>query len=362
MIGSKGLPATYGGIERHIEEIGRRLAARGHDVTVFGRKPFSRDGTHLGMRIRVLPSIPTKNLDTATSSFAACMPSLSKDFDIVHFHGIGPSIFAWIPRLARKKTVATIHALDYRQRKWGAFARIMLKMGERSAVRNTNAAIAVSRLMTDQLSGKYSKKVHYIPNGANLRSAPDFRDSSSLDLKSGGYILTVGRFIVEREFHTLITAFSGIDTEMKLVIAGDERFEGEYARRLREIADPRVIFPGYVSGGKLDELYAHCRFYVLPSLVEGLPISLIEAMSFSKPVLISDIPENLEVAGGVARTFARGNRSDLARALKEMIELGEDEKTAMGKKGRKRVIGEYDWDRITDSTESLYLDLMPRVR
>jgi glycosyltransferase involved in cell wall biosynthesis len=146
------------------------------------------------------------------------------------------------------------------------------------------------------------------------------------------------------------------------VIAGDERFEGEYARRLREIADPRVIFPGYISGGKLDELYAHCRFYVLPSLVEGLPISLIEAMSFSKPVLISDIPENLEVAGGVARTFARGNRSDLARALKEMIELGEDEKTAMGKKGRERVIGEYDWDRITDSTESLYLDLMPRVR
>lgn len=358
MIGSKGLPATYGGIERHIEEIGQRLAARGHDVTVFGRKPFSRDGAHLGMRIKVLPSIPTKNLDTATSSIAACMSSLSKEFDIVHFHGIGPSMFAWIPRLARKNTVATIHALDYRQRKWGAFARFMLRTGEKSAVRNTKAAIAVSKLMTAQLSGKYSRKVHYIPNGANLRPVPDFRDSSSLGIKSGGYILTVGRFIVEREFHTLIRAFSGIDTEMKLVIAGDERFEREYARRLREIADQRVIFPGYVSGGSLDELYAHCRFYVLPSLVEGLPISLMEAMSFSKPVLISDIPENLEVAGGVARTFAGGDQHDLARALRDMLELGEDEKAAMGKMGRDRVVGEYDWDRITDKTESLYLDLM----
>jgi len=119
-----------------------------------------------------------------------------------------------------------------------------------------------------------------------------------------------------------------------------------------------VIFPGYVSGEKLDELYAHCRFYVLPSLVEGLPISLMEAMSFSKPVLVSDIPENLEVAGGIARTFAGGNEPDLASALKGMIDLGEEERTAMGRMGRDRIVKEYDWDRITDITEILYMNLL----
>jgi glycosyltransferase involved in cell wall biosynthesis len=362
MIGSKGLPALFGGIERHVEEIGRRLAERGHEITVFGRKPFSIDGEHLGMKVRVLPSIPTKNLDAGTHSFIATMKTLSGQFDIVHYHGIGPSLFAGIPVMAKRLTVSTVHALDYRQSKWGRMAKHLLRMGESRAVRSASATIAVSRLMAEELSSKYSSKVVYIPNGATLRKSPPFRDLLGLGIESGKYILTVGRFIVERGFDTLLEAWSQIETEFKLVIVGDERFEVEYARKLHEIADNRVIFPGYVSGDSLDELYANCAFYVLPSLVEGLPISLIEAMSFSRPVLISDIPENIEVAEKAGMIFRHGDKIDLARGLSEMIGLDDSEISRMGRQGRKKIEDEYDWDSVAERTEKFYLDLIDRTK
>jgi glycosyltransferase involved in cell wall biosynthesis len=147
-----------------------------------------------------------------------------------------------------------------------------------------------------------------------------------------------------------------IDTDLRLVIVGDARFEEEYASRLRELADGRVLFPGYLCGSILDELYAHCAFYVLPSTVEGLPISLIEAMSHSRPVLVSDIPENLEVAGGIAKTFEAGDSGDLARSMRDMLETGEEELVERGRRGLERVMSEYTWDGVADRLERLYLE------
>ncbi len=354
MIGSRGLPLVYGGIERHVAEIGSRLAARGHEVTVFGRRPFSAGGDHRGMRIRVLPSIPTKNLETASNSLAAALGAFFGPYDIVHFHGVGPSLFSWITAARGMTTVATIHAGDYRQSKWGPAARSLLRLGERTAVRGTHAAIAVSRIMAAELEARYGCPVVYIPNGADLREAPPFGQAAALGLESGRYILAVGRFIVERGFHTLLEAFRDVPTDCRLVIAGDARFEERYERRLREMADPRVVFPGYVSGTLLDELYAHCAFYVLPSTVEGLPISLLEAMSFSRPVLVSDIPENLEVSGGIAGTFLRGNAADLSRALERMLAMNDAERLRLGAAARERVASRYTWDRVTDEVEALY--------
>ncbi len=354
MIGSRGLPFVYGGIERHVAEIGSRLAARGHEVTVFGRRPFSAGREHRGMRIRILPSIPTKNLETASNSLAAALSAFFGRYDIVHFHGVGPSLFSWITAARGVTTVATIHAGDYRQSKWSPAARSLLRLGERTAVRGTHAAIAVSRIMAAELEARYGCPVVYIPNGADLRGAPPFREAAALGLESGRYILAVGRFIVERGFHTLLEAFRSVPTDCRLVIAGDARFEERYERRLREMADPRVVFPGYVSGTLLDELYAHCAFYVLPSTVEGLPISLIEAMSFSRPVLVSDIPENLEVSGGIAETFLRENAADLSRALARMLAMEEPERLRLGAAARERVASRYTWDRVTDEVEALY--------
>jgi glycosyltransferase involved in cell wall biosynthesis len=358
MIGSKGLPAKFGGVERHVEEIGKRLAARGHSVTVYGRRPLSEEGSHCGVRIKIMPSIPTKNLDTASNTLASTIHALFAGYDIIHYHAIGPSIFSWIPVMAGKTTIATIHAPDYRQAKWGVIARALLRLGERTAVRRTTSAVSVSRLMAERLKTRYHRDVRYIPNGAEIIERPQFREAGNLGLESGRYILTVGRFIVERGFHTLLDAYGGLDTDLRLVIVGDARFEEHYASSLMRLADARVLFPGYLCGNLLNELYAHCAFYVLPSTVEGLPISLIEAMSHSRPVLMSDIPENLEVAGGIARTFRAGDAGDLLRSMHSMLESGEEERAEMGRRGRERVLAEYTWDGVTDRLERLYLECM----
>ncbi len=355
MIGSRGVPCVYGGIERHVTEIGSRLAHRGHAVTVFGRRPFCESGEHLGMRVRTLPAIPTKNLETASNTLAATVASLAGGFDVVHFHGIGPSLFSWMTARRIRATVCTIHALDYRQSKWGATARGLLRRGERTAMRSADAVVAVSRLMAADLGARYGRQVDYIPNGAALRDAPPFGEAASLGLEPGKYVLTVGRFIVERGFHTLLEAWSSVTTDHRLVIAGDARFEERYARRLAARAGPDIIMPGYVSGRLLDELYAHCAFYVLPSTVEGLPISLIEAMAFGRPALVSDIPENLEVARDIAMTFAVGRTDDLSRALGLMLAMEPAERERRGALGRARVAAEYTWDHVTDELERLYV-------
>jgi glycosyltransferase involved in cell wall biosynthesis len=358
MIGSKGIPALFGGIEKHVEEISTRLAALGHDVTVYGRSPFSRSGTQDGVTVKVLPSVPTKKLDTASNALLSSIAAFFGNYDIVHFHGIGPSIFCWIPMRPSSRTVCTVHALDYRQSKWGKRAKRLLKLGEQRAVTKADAAVAVSRLMAAQLSEKYDRDVRYIPNGATPGQSPEFMEAADLGVEPGGYILSVGRFIVERGFDTLIDAFERLDTDLKLVIAGDARFEEEYAARIREMAGDRVILPGYVTGRKIEELYAHCAFYVLPSLVEGLPISLIEAMSHSRPVIVSDIPENLEVSGGIGESFRTGDSDDLLRAFNRVLSLRPEELAGMGEAGRRKVEAEYDWNTIASSLEELYLKLL----
>ena len=358
MIGSKGIPAVFGGIEKHVEEISVRLAARGHKVTVYGRAPFSGRGPWKGVRLKIAPSIRTKSLDTATNSMAASMSALFGRYDIVHYHGIGPSIFCNIPVRPGTRSVATIHALDYRQSKWGPVARRLLMTGERKAVTRTDAAIAVSRLMASGLAERYGREVHYIPNGASIADYPGDELLSGMGLEKERYILSVGRFIVERGFHTLIEAFRRVKTRMKLVIAGDARFEEEYAARLRGLADHRVVMPGYVTGARLEQLYANCALYVLPSLVEGLPISLIEAMSHMRPVLVSDIPENLEVARGIGITFSAGSAGDLESALSRMLAMSGPDMVEMGRKGREKVEREYDWDKVTGKIEQLYMSIL----
>lgn len=357
MIGSRGVPCVYGGIERHVAEVGARLARRGHAVTVYGRRPFSEPGARLGMRVEILPAIPTKHLESASNVLAATLSAIGGGFDIVHYHGIGPSLFAWMPAARGIATVCTVHALDYRQSKWGALSRALLRRGERTAVTRSRAAVAVSRLMAAELSARYGRPVRYIPNGATLEAAPPFEEARRLGLEAGGYVLAVGRFIPERGFHTLLEAWRRAGKGRRLVIAGDAHFEEAYGRLLRRLADDTVVMPGYVSGRLLAELYAHCAFYVLPSTVEGLPISLIEALGFGRPALVSDIPENLEVGGEAAATFRAGDAGALEAGLRGMLAMGEEERSRRGRLGRERVAAEYTWDRVADDLEALYLEI-----
>jgi len=191
MIGSRGLPIIYGGIERHVAEVSTRLARFGHDVTVFGRRPYSRNAVIDGVKVRAIPAIHTKNLETATNSFLSTINACMGDFDIIHFHGVGPSIFSLFPWALRKKAVATIHAPDYRQSKWGPVARYFLKAGERNALRFCRASITVSKTMFNQLKNEAEYPIYYIPNGATIKSPVALEEAKKFGIEPGKYILAV---------------------------------------------------------------------------------------------------------------------------------------------------------------------------
>lgn len=370
MIGQKGLPARYGGVETHVENVGARLAARGHAVYAFCRSRFRpadsdvalgggyavRDGelSYRGVRLLFRPSINTKHLDAATHTFLAAVESgLAHRFDVVHFHGIGPSAFAPIPRILGRRVVSTFHALDWRQVKWGSRAKSFLKSGEARGARRSHGVIAVSRIMQDYLRDTYDVEADYIPNGAAVGPPRGTGSIGRWRLEPGRYILSVGRIIRDRELHTLITAFNDLDTDLRLVIVGAENPRTAYSDELQRLAGSRVVFTGEVFGEELEDLYANCLLYVLASRVEGLPITVCEAMAHGRPLVLSDIPENREVGGDAARFFNCGDINELRSVLSELIEDSEA-RERLSTLGRHRAVETYNWDRVADQIESFY--------
>ena len=370
MIGQKGIPARYGGVETHVEQIATRLAAKGHEVWAFcrqrfrpdpseitGRNGFRSDGgdlTYQGVHLAYRPSVNTKHFDAATHSmFCALESGMRGSFDIVHFHGIGPSAFAPIPRAFGRTVVSTIHALDWRQVKWGGLAKKSLLRGEETGIRRSTGVIAVSELLVEYIRDRYGVEAQYIPNGATVgdREAPDI--IKQFGLQGDDYVLTVGRIIPDRCLDLLIEAFNRIDTPLKLVVVGSEVPRTEYSDRLRAMAGERVIFTGDLYGQALAELYSNCRFYVLASRVEGLPISVCEAMGYGRCVLLSDIPENQEVGGNIARYFKTDDGNDLQAQLQALLE-SPDEVARRGQQSTERVGDKYDWDVLAEQVEAFY--------
>ncbi len=369
MIGQKGIPARYGGVETHVENISARLAERGHDVRVFCRSRLRidpaqappgyvearREATYRGVRVVFRPSIPTKHLDAATHAlWCALEASFRHDLDIIHLHGIGPAAFAPVAGLFGRRVVSTFHALDWRQVKWGRSAKVFLKRGERTGARRSDSVIAVSRLMQAHIQHAHGVEARYIPNGATRRRMP--ADLSLLErwrLRPGDYVLTVGRIIPDRELDTLIEAFQQVPTTLRLVIVGSERPRSSYTDTLERLAGERVVFTGDVFGEPLEALYAGARLYVLASRVEGLPITVCEAMAHARPLVLSDIPENAEVGGPAARYFKCGDVMALANVLQQLLD-DTAARDALGNLARARFETEYDWDLVTDQVEAEY--------
>ncbi len=358
MLGQKGIPATYGGIERHVEELATRLVERGHDVYVYCRPYYTKmRGEYRGVKLVQIPSVRTKHLDTATHCALAIPHILSKDYDVVHFHALGPSLFANLPRFAGEKTVATVHGLDWQREKWGTVATWILRRCEYTAVNFPDRSIVVSKALRDYFRRTRDVEVTYIPNGTVLPNVRDAQKIREMGIEPGSYILFVGRLVPEKGAHYLLDAYAKLDTDAELIIAGGTSFSTDYVEELHAKGGDKVRFLGYVYGDLLDELYSNARIFVLPSDIEGLPIALLEAMSFGNCCLTSDIAENLEVIGDCGSTFKASDPDDLATELKALLDVPEKCR-AMGDRARRHVLETYDWDGVTLHTEAIYYSML----
>lgn len=365
MVGQKGIPARYGGVETHVENIAVRLAARGHDVSVFCRSrlrapegSLGANGSYRGVHLLYRGSLNTKHFDAASHTFLSALEASCRHrFDVVHLHGIGPAAFAPVAGLFGRKVVSTFHALDWRQVKWGERAKLILRHGESVGAKRSDGVIAVSRLMQAHIQSTHGVDAIYIPNGASLPACEISPEPlARWNLVPGEYLLTVGRIIPDRDVETLLRAFALLrdrHPRLRLVVVGSETPRTEYSSALERMAGERVIFTGDVFGDALEALYAHCRLYVLASRVEGLPITVCEAMAHGRALVLSDIPENAEVGGNAAVFFRCGDDKALAGAIEGLVE-DDAGRQALGAQGRLRAETDYNWEVIADRVEAFY--------
>ena len=357
MIGQKGIPATYGGIERHVDEISRRLVGLGVDVDVFCRFYYTPEGaSYHGVKLLRRPSIHTKHLDAITHVSWATLESMLRHYDVVHFHALGPALFAGLPRLAGARTVVTVHGLDWQREKWGRFARWFLRRCEGPAAHFPDRTIVVSKTLRQHFETHHRCAATFIPNGTNLPQPRAPKKLASLGLTPGKYVLFVGRLVPEKGVHYLCEAFSRIDTDMKLALVGGLSFSQGYVETLKTYQSDRIRLLDYVFGDGLEELWSNAYCVVQPSTMEGLSIALLEALSYGRCVLISDIPENMEVAEECSLSFRSKDVGDLREKLEHLIRHP-DVVRDYGERARKHILQHYSWDNVAESTAQLYREV-----
>ncbi|TRZ81279.1 glycosyltransferase [bacterium] len=376
MIGQKGIPTKSGGIEKHVEALSVELAKRKHEIIVYTRPHYTNKTLkyYKGVKLISLPSINSKHLDAASHSFMVTLHALFKikNVDIIHYHGIGPSLFLWIPRIINPKikVLSTFHCQDYKHQKWSFFARAILKLGELCSVYLSHQTIVVSKHLKKYVKDHYQRKAVYIPNGIypiiNQKS-PNKSDEESLiwwNLKPKKYILTVNRLVRHKGIHTLIKAYQRLDPKLqqnkKLVIVGDSSFTDDYLKELKIMAqnNPNIIFTGQQTGRSLRILFQNAYLFVHPSESEGMSLSLLEALDYGIPVLISNIPANLEIAKNYGFVFKNRDYYDLSKKLDLILGLPNkilEKKSALA---QKKIAEVYSWKKIVCATEKLYTRLL----
>lgn len=365
MFGHKRIPSREGGIEIVVEELCTRMVNKKYDVTVFNRsghnvagKQYDNDFTkeYKGIHIKSVVSISLKGLSAVTSSISAAIASAFGKFDVVHIHAEGPALMCWIPKLFRKKVVVTIHGLDHQRAKWGKFASWYIMKGEENAVKYADHIIVLSKGVQNYFKEVYDRETEFIPNGVNK---PEIKDANIIKnawgLGKDSYILYLGRIVPEKGAHLLIQAFKHIDTNKKLVIAGGSSDTSGYLKEIKNLAlnDDRVIFTDFVQGEKWEELYSNAYMYCLPSNLEGMPLSLLEAMSYGNCCLTSDIDECVDVVKDKAISFRAGDSIDLKDKLEYLLQNPEVVKKYK-KNASKYICEKYIWDEVVDKTLELY--------
>jgi len=379
IIGAKGVPATYGGVERHAEELALGLVSKGHDVTVYSRKWYTKyDGAeYKGIKIKNIGSIKTKNLDTISHVLLSTLDAVRGKFDIIHYQGVGPALLSFIPRILSPKTkvFVTFHCEDFKHDKWSGFAKFMLKTGERAACTFPNKTITVSKLLKYKVDNFYDSKAEYIPNGITVKENLSLtRESGDVfekfNIEPGKYIVAVTRLVRHKGVHLLIDAYKNMNADLKnkykLVIVGGGTFGDKYEDELKEMStsDANIIMTGMQSGSDLEKLFVGAKIFSHASSAEGLPITVLEAMNYEKPVVVSDIPEHMEVVGedkGIS--FKTGDVND----LKQKLEFALDDTNStfvneMSCRAKNLVKNEYNWTKVIDKTELAYKELIEQSK
>lgn len=365
MFGHKQIPSREGGVEIVTEQLSSRMAALGHEVICYNRSRRRSSGAasrqvpkeYQGVKLKNVPTIDCMGVAAATSSFFAALYSAFSRAEVVHIHAEGPAFMCWLPKLCGKRVVVTVHGLDWQREKWkNGFGAKYIHAGEKMAVRFADRIIVLSRNTQTYFQNTYGRDTVWIPNGVIApASVAPMQIAERFGLQKNGYLLFLGRLVPEKGIHYLIEAFRQVKTDKKLVIAGGASDTDEYVRRLRRLAegDSRILFSGFVQGRDLEELYSNAYVYVLPSDVEGMPLSLLEAMSYGNCCLVSDIPECAEVIEDRGVSFPKGNVDRLRIALQELCD---DPARVEGyqKEAGAFICGKYDWDRVVKETLELY--------
>ena len=364
MIGQNGIPARQGGVERHVEELSTRLArfAR-NEVTVYTRPHFTGSWrrSYKGVRLVPLRSIPTKSLDTITHTLRSVLHALLfVRPDVYHFHGVGPTTLAWMPRVfaPRATVVSTFHSQDRFNRKWGILGRIFLYFGEWATMRFPHRTIAVSRSLQQIARREYATEIEYVPNGVDIRRTRKTDRLKKHGLKRDGYVLVVSRLIPLKRVHEIVEAYKHIKTDMPLVIVGGSSYSDDYVEELQQLAqeDKRVKLLGVQTGEALAQLFRSARLFVTASETEGLPITLLEAAYSGAPLVVSDITEHEEIlAEDEGRFFIPGNETQLVKAIRDSLRYdGSETAKARRRKLQRRIATEYDWNKIGEAVECVY--------
>jgi glycosyltransferase involved in cell wall biosynthesis len=357
-VGGRGVISKYSGIETYYEEVGKRLVQMGHEVTVYCRIYFTPAlGEHNGMRLVRLPTFRTKHLETVIHTLFSTIHALTRRYDVVHYHALGPALFSFLPRLIGKKTAVTVQGLDWQRKKWGQLASTVLQVGERASVRLPDATMVVSRTLQQRYRKVHGAETFYVPNGGVLRQRSEPKAILEWGLQPGNYVLFLGRFSPEKGCHLLVEAFEQIDADVKLVMAGAASYCDDYSRTLRTHASERIRMLDWVSDETLDELLTNAMVFVLPSDLEGLSLALLDAMGAGLCVLTSDVPENCEVVDGAGFTFKHGSASDLAERLRFLI-ANPAVREAAGRTAKRRIEERYQWQQIAEDIEKVYLTML----
>ena len=363
MFGQKRL-SREGGIEIVVKELCTRMVQDGHRVTCYNRSGHHVSGAEYdkkieyeGIRQKNVPTIERKGLAAVSSSFFAALYSALGRYDVVHIHAEGPAFFSWLPKLFGKRVIVTVHGIDWQREKWkSGFGSKFIRQGEKNAVKYADEIIVLSKGVQNYFEDTYGRKTRFISNGVNR---PEIRKAQLIHEKFGlskdSYILFLGRLVPEKGIRYLVEAFKKVKTDKKLVIAGGSSDTDSFMQELKELAkdDNRIIFTGFVQGQVLDELYSNAYIYTLPSDLEGMPLSLLEAMSYGNCCLVSDIPECVEVVEDKALIFKKSDTDDLQNKLQNACDH-EEKVIELKKQAADFICKKYNWDDVVEKTLELY--------